>query len=70
MSNHNFNYEETLSIRQYDMIIDMASNRIRIYRKHASSSENRWITHMHIKRDINMIRHCRKMITLIQSQLN
>lgn len=63
----NFYHEETLSIPAYRAIIRNAVKRLKIW--HNKLPDLR-VRHNFMRREVNMIRHCKHMIELIQSQLN
>lgn len=62
-----FYLDEVLSIPEYLKIINDASRRITIWRM---CLLDRDLIHRKIQREINLIRHCRRLITQIQEQLN
>lgn len=60
-------YDYTLSVSEYRKIIQSASRRLRIWHDKIPIL---CIRHGFMRREINMIRHCKNMIIMIQSQLN
>ena len=63
---NDFKYEQTLSIRQYRMIVQNATIRIGLWEKLSDESTKKFF----IVREESIIRYCNNMIELIQSQQN
>lgn len=64
---NSFFFDETLSITAYKHILKKAS--IRLHKWHRGIKTIP-IRHQFMQREINLMRSCKRMITLIQSQLN
>jgi hypothetical protein len=62
-----FHVQEFYPISTYQTIIKNASRRLRIWHNEVGSLD---VRHQFMYREINLIRHCKKLINQIQEQLN
>ncbi len=62
-----FKVNETLSITAYRHISERASRRLHIWHDSMNTIS---VRHQFMQREINLMRTCKRMIKLIQSQLN